>query len=434
MIENNVSPLLFLSDVETMKDTKKYKIFSNEIPIFKTFFTIDENGNIEEILESAEFGEFETNFKKYIKYLYDNGTTNFNCILHILEFFYSKRPKLVKLLVPLTEIFLDFYSSEWDKIEQYARKSINNDEFRENIIRLIKNIKNKESRAKKVSDFKYYPECYVGYQMPKKIRDVMLNLERYIFEDDVDKFSEILWMNYEGDLYDEIFTFLLNISCKYGSIKCFKYLLMNNCKFNNVTTLMAVFGGNNEIIQILNQRNVSFDHLLLYSIAYHRYAISDWLIINFNIEAFHPSRCLLNYNFEAFLLFDQYVQLYKIDDMSIYSALSFIGILHLLKFFSDNENAITLNRNECIERYIISRPINFAAGGHNMPVIKYLISKGVRVSIYDPGFPFCDYTPEEIIHFVWKIDKKNEKTSWIVLLILLFVVIFVISILIHFDL
>ena len=90
--------------------------------------------------------------------------------------------------------------------------------------------------------------------------------------DDVDKFQSIIsngqLHNQKGtvpyNMYEEFvpngLTRYLNYSAAYGSIKCFKYLLLNHEKIDKHTFKFAVYGGNFEIIKIVDQK-ISEDNI-----------------------------------------------------------------------------------------------------------------------------------------------------------------------------
>ena len=127
---------------------------------------------------------------------------------------------------------------------------------------------------------------------------------------------------------------------------------------------------------------VSF--IVLY-IRYHRNSISNLLLTNFKSE------CLLNYNFEAFLfLYHKGQQLNEDGKLSFYSVLSYIGIFHILQYFTEKINTNTLEKCEECYYHIIRRPMNYALLGHNFHIIKYLISKGCKLLIYDVRFPLSN--------------------------------------------
>ena len=77
----------------------------------------------------------------------------------------------------------------------------------------------------------------------------------------------------------------INYSAFYGSVKCFKYLLLNHEKVDFQTLVFSMYGGNTEIIQIIDQRMKSDEKnvddvssLLSPAIIKHQYNLFDWII------------------------------------------------------------------------------------------------------------------------------------------------------------
>ena len=89
-----------------------------------------------------------------------------------------------------------------------------------------------------------------------------------------------------------------------GSVKCFRYLLLNNSIPTDIK-YRAIEGGNTEIIRILEQHDVSFDDTLATCIRYHRNFLIDWLLENYKQRAVDLSFCIecLNLNAFFFLLY-----------------------------------------------------------------------------------------------------------------------------------
>lgn len=79
---------------------------------------------------------------------------------------------------------------------------------------------------------------------------------------------------------------LIECAAFYGSIKCFKYLLLNKAdlslKDNISRTLVdfAIAGGNLEIVRILDQNNLNFADSLKIATSFHRHDVFLWLIEN----------------------------------------------------------------------------------------------------------------------------------------------------------
>lgn len=91
---------------------------------------------------------------------------------------------------------------------------------------------------------------------------------------------------------------LFDISAYFASIRCFKYLLLNDVKLSEGEPLtsvafgrfrlnehwnsmnFAVAGGCTEIIHLLEHKKAVFNGCLAVSIQFHRYSIFEWLFVN----------------------------------------------------------------------------------------------------------------------------------------------------------
>ena len=75
---------------------------------------------------------------------------------------------------------------------------------------------------------------------------------------------------------------ILNYAAVYGSLKCFKYLLLNDHHIDDETFDLAIYGGNIEIIKLadqsikINKKEKQND--ILYAIRKHKNDLFDWLI------------------------------------------------------------------------------------------------------------------------------------------------------------
>ena len=88
----------------------------------------------------------------------------------------------------------------------------------------------------------------------------------FILHDDIESFKNII-VNEHADvnknfvpynIYDH-FTengqlSYLDYATAHGSIKCFKYLLLNHAELSTETFKYAIYSGNSEIIRIINQQ------------------------------------------------------------------------------------------------------------------------------------------------------------------------------------
>ena len=96
---------------------------------------------------------------------------------------------------------------------------------------------------------------------------------------------------------------LIDICCFFGSLKCFKYLLLNKCEITTKTLQCSFAGGNEEIINFLKEKGHSFEKCLKISVKYHRYELTRWLIENYKCKPVSLPLCIKYYNIDAFLYF-----------------------------------------------------------------------------------------------------------------------------------
>ena len=90
----------------------------------------------------------------------------------------------------------------------------------------------------------------------------------------------------------------LFFSAALGSVKCFKFLMLNNPELeldtwnDSATTLasFAVAGGNNEIVRLVKQAGRSFDEAVYVAAQYHRNSIFHWIydFLNMDVDKISP--------------------------------------------------------------------------------------------------------------------------------------------------
>ena len=77
----------------------------------------------------------------------------------------------------------------------------------------------------------------------------------------------------------------IEICAFFSSIKCFKYLLVNEASTNGRLSHYAVAGGNIEIVRLCSQQeDVSVSEALPTAVWYRRLDISEWIVQNFTIK------------------------------------------------------------------------------------------------------------------------------------------------------
>ena len=95
---------------------------------------------------------------------------------------------------------------------------------------------------------------------------------------------------------------MLCFTAFYGSIKCFKYLLLNGCDITDNLGNYAIAGANCDIIHYLEETQFKLDDCFLTCIRYHRNQYIDWLMDRYDIEPISLIECLQYCN-EGYLLY-----------------------------------------------------------------------------------------------------------------------------------
>ena len=398
-MQKNVSLSLFthLSDIETMKNTSIYKAFEDELPIIRYLFSIDEFQNIENFSKNKEFNNFKSEFFNYLQKKENSDNFSFCWILDFLQYFFDHRRKLSILFPPLLSMFLTVYKSQWDEIKDYSNNSL---------LRLNSYI-NEYTKIAEINgdinsiDFReHFYDLYSRKALERYNSSVesqkYVNLVTILYNDDVDQLisfflqypsitinQKIPWTFVPRITYvQDVFVSILNICCMFGSVNCFKYSLMNESMIDDCTAKYSIIGGNNEIIQTLNQKALSFDYCYQISVMNHRYSITDWLYTNFDCEDIPTIDLMISYSYEAFLFSYHNDLLNGIDrisdDQVLYlSACKSMYFPIILYILSNTSN---------IYQYDTSQLLYTACIKESFQIIKYLIDKGIdKQQKYDNG-------------------------------------------------
>ena len=94
---------------------------------------------------------------------------------------------------------------------------------------------------------------------------------------------------------------ILDLAAFLGSLKVFNFLLKNGAQITFTTGVCSIYGGNLDIIHVLEKNNFDFNgKLFYYAIISHRNDIADYLIEKYNCYQVTLQACLSSYNQEAF--------------------------------------------------------------------------------------------------------------------------------------
>lgn len=97
---------------------------------------------------------------------------------------------------------------------------------------------------------------------------------------------------------------LLDCCALYGSIKCFRYVLLNGAKAGSIGCMNAVRGGNLEIVRICSLDATNMDLVMCGAVEYHRDDVFDWIQSRYSTNPqFSLSFCIEHVNIICSLFF-----------------------------------------------------------------------------------------------------------------------------------
>ena len=197
---------------------------------------------------------------------------------------------------------------------------------------------------------------------------------------DITKEQELEWRVYYCYLFDSpSFISLIDFCCFFGSLKCFKYLLLNKCEITEETLEYSIAGENQEIINILKENGHSFEECLETSVRYHRYELTNWLNENYKCEPVSLPTCIQYYNLDAFLYFLEHG--HSIDEIDEHGETclhiaSKIGNFQIVEYLIEKGSDINASDETG------KTPFYIACYHGHFPIIQYLIEKGANIEAY----------------------------------------------------
>ena len=125
-----------------------------------------------------------------------------------------------------------------------------------------------------------------------------------IISDDLDRFTfytsslnlKTTWIRLKYNSYH-----CLDFSALCGSLYIFKYLIVTEEDIPNPLIDCAIMGGNEEILQLLEQKGLSFNYKFSLASEYHHNDISKWLLENYKQHIIHFNELIANYNTSLFM-------------------------------------------------------------------------------------------------------------------------------------
>ena len=167
--------------------------------------------------------------------------------------------------------------------------------------------------------------------------------------------------------------FIIADACENCAIKCFKFLLMNNVdiKSDNKIPHKAAFGGDNEIIHILEQNGVSFDNCILDAVKGYNLQLADYLINKgFKTKNYDIDKC---FEFNTIIPF-----LFAVENR--FFTISYIeeaiqnNCDHIVAYYFEQENAKKEKKKPILAEDF--HLFVFAFENNNYDIVKKLIERG----------------------------------------------------------
>ncbi|EAX95117.1 hypothetical protein TVAG_033370 [Trichomonas vaginalis G3] len=253
-------------------------------------------------------------------------------------------------------------------------------------------------------------------------------LAKVMMNDDLDKVLEKIQGNFDEKVNK---LNLLDASCHYGALRCFKYFMNKEMKITESTLNLLISGGNFEIYEIVKiKRNFSHDHISR-SIKYHSNEIAKDLVAQHNAYDFVLYDCVRFQNLDLLKLFyknstknarkDAFMQAAENNDIFAINLLLGEGceipeeivstqkmnleIVHLLErngldFLKDDKGIIrgVFDGNQEVVEYLIDKGANVNARDDKG------CSVLVRSCIFDFHFPIA----KKLVEHGANIEEKDE--------------------------
>ena len=259
---------------------------------------------------------------------------------------------------------------------------------------------------------------------------------RAIFEDDIDLLQRIIAVH-SNEGKEQIFqinhffpknSYLersnanrIEIAALFGSIKCFKYLMIIGDEINEDACKFAVSGGNNEIIHLCEQKGLQFEDCLLFSSMFHRFEIFEWLNMHFKYVEIPLVDLIRYYNEPLFYLYSMSgldIEAKDDDGLAPINIASKNGHLEVVKYLYETCHANIETKDN--GRYT---PIKNATINGHLDIVQYLYETCCAevddiVIMYAKTDEIKEYfnlifagKPSDFISDIHKASEKGKLTS-----------------------
>lgn len=175
---------------------------------------------------------------------------------------------------------------------------------------------------------------------------------------------------------------ILALAAFYGSIKCFKFLLLNKAKVDNTVCEFATRGGNTDIIHLCEHEGGNFSHCVDLAVEYHHNSVVDWLLLSIKYASFSLMTASKANNIKAilFMLQSSSIELMSKHYMGI-TALHYVclkGYSNIVSLFLQCGADVNC-KTDGNYYYRGKTPIHFAAEGGDVSTIKILVEHGADI-------------------------------------------------------
>lgn len=129
---------------------------------------------------------------------------------------------------------------------------------------------------------------------------------------------------------------LISTAAYYGSVNCFKFLLLNNAKVDLSTSESSVMGGNKQLIDICIKENKDHSNMMTAAVISHRDDLFEWILENVP-DVKHASLydCVRSLNYNAFLYYIDTHSMTK-DPVPALCIAAQMGIVSMCRVLIDN--------------------------------------------------------------------------------------------------
>ena len=209
----------------------------------------EENKFINELFGLHEDGSCLKNLNENFVHILNNSKSDPKYFIGLLNYFSKCRPTQQHITKELIECVYSCFPLQINEIQKYIKE---------------------DTFFTQLPKFIIFPEEFPT-KGNKEQNEMFLLLQR----DDFDGFISFLSKNPTIDITKEqtveiggyywylfeqrTFIFLIDFCCLFGSLNCFKYLLLNQCEITEKTLQFSIAGGNQEIINILKENGHSFE-------------------------------------------------------------------------------------------------------------------------------------------------------------------------------